>query len=69
MTGRAEGNRVVVLRPELDKDDAGAVDGDEQGGWSARFGWWVLAVGLAASWPGRRGRRWTTAWRCPASSS
>ncbi|WZB73844.1 biotin/lipoyl-binding protein [Achromobacter insuavis] len=46
MTGRAEGNRVVVLRPELDKDDAGAVDGDEQGGWSARFGWWVLAVGF-----------------------
>ncbi|WP_336728556.1 HlyD family type I secretion periplasmic adaptor subunit [Achromobacter ruhlandii] len=46
MTGRAAGNRVVVLRPELNKGDAGAVDAEDHGGWSARFGWWVLALGF-----------------------
>ncbi|WZB67467.1 HlyD family type I secretion periplasmic adaptor subunit [Achromobacter xylosoxidans] len=35
----------MVLRPELDRAEPVA-DADENGGWSARFGWWVLALGF-----------------------
>lgn len=46
MTGRAEDNRVVVLRPERDAGESNAVDPIEGAGWSARFGWWVLVLGF-----------------------
>ena len=46
MTGRAEDNRVVVLRPERDTGEFNAVDTIEGAGWSARFGWWVLVLGF-----------------------
>lgn len=46
MTGRTEDNRVVVLRPERGTGESDAVDPIEGAGWSARFGWWVLALGF-----------------------